>query len=71
VVLGGFIATILLFFYEFWSVKRGNIAWTALVEKEVKVKTQTWKQLWWVVVVSIIVLLLCLAAAVALNNTLN
>ena len=71
VVLGGFIATILLFFYEFWSVKRRNIAWTALVEKEVKVKTQTWKQLWWVVVVSIIVLLLCLAAAVALNNTLN
>lgn len=71
VVIGGTIAAILLYLYEYWSVKRGYMAWTSLVEKEGKVKTQSWKQLWWVILICIVVLVLCFAAGVALNNSLN
>jgi len=71
VVIGGIIAVILLFSFEYLSVKRGYLAWTALVEKETKVKTQSWKLLWWVILVCVVVLVLCLAAGVALNNYLN
>jgi len=71
VVMGGFIAAILLFFYEYLAVKRGYIAWTALVEKETKVKTQSWKQLWWCILICIVVLILCLVTGIAVNNSLN
>jgi hypothetical protein len=71
VVIGGLVAAVLLLLFEYWSVKRGYVAWTALVEKEIKVTTQSWKQLWWVILVSVVVLVLCLAAGVALNNSLS
>jgi hypothetical protein len=70
-VAGGFISAMLLAPYAYWSAKRGYVAWTALVEKDTKVTTQTWKQLWWVILVSVVVLLLCLLAGVALNNSIG
>jgi phosphate/sulfate permease len=71
VVMGGVIAAILIYIFEYWSVKRGYIAWTALVEKDIKVNTQSWKQLWWVMLLCLAVLILCLAAGVALNNLMS
>jgi hypothetical protein len=71
VVMGGVIAAILIYIFEYWSVKRGYIAWTALVEKDIKVNTQSWKRLWWVMLLCLAVLILCLAAGVALNNLMS
>jgi hypothetical protein len=71
VVMCGVVAAMLLYGFEYWSVKRGYLAWTALVEKDMKVTTQSWRQLWWVILISVVVLLLCLVAGVALNNSLS
>jgi hypothetical protein len=71
VVMCGVVAAMLLYGFEYWSVKRGYLAWTALVEKDMKVTTQSWRQLWWVILIGIGMLILCLVAGVAINNSLS
>jgi hypothetical protein len=68
---GGMISAILLFFYEYVAVKNGFIAWTALLEKEIPIKTPSWKKLWWVILISLLVLFLGLLGGISFNNYLS
>jgi MFS family permease len=68
--LGGFIAALLIFFFEKWTVKRGYLAWSSTIEKSLETKTQSWKQLWWCVIICLVVLFLGIFAGISINNIL-
>jgi hypothetical protein len=71
VIMGGFVSAFLLYIFEYWNVRGGYLAWSALTDKESKVDTKSWRSLWWWVLISIAVLLLSLFAGVIINNNLS
>lgn len=71
VVMGAVTAGIILFIYEHWCVRRGFLAWSVLVEKDAKVTTQSWKQLWWWILISIAVMITGVLMGVLINRGID
>jgi hypothetical protein len=68
VVGGALLGWLLLTLYQSWAVRRGLSAWYALTAGDGKVRTGSWRALWWWVLISYVVLVGGLAASVILQQ---
>jgi hypothetical protein len=68
VVAGSLIGGIFVFFYEYWALKRGYMAWNVFAGDEGEVTTPGWRKIWWLVIISIIILFAGLVTGVMLQK---
>jgi hypothetical protein len=54
--LGALVSGLLLFIYESWAVRRGYRAWSVLAWREGRVRSPSWRTLWWWIPLSCIAL---------------
>jgi hypothetical protein len=66
-VLGALLSGLLLFVYEFWAVRHGYRAWSVLAWREGKVRSPSWRTLWWWIPLSC----LALFAGLVVNGILQ
>ncbi len=55
-VAGSLIGEIFVFFYEYWAIKRGYLAWNVFAGNEGEVTTPGWRKIWWWVILSFFIL---------------
>lgn len=68
---GALAGILLLFLYEFWAVRGGFRAWSVPASRETKVRTPSWRDLWWWILLSYVALAGGLAVSVALTGLLT
>jgi hypothetical protein len=56
IVAGSLIGGIFVFFYEYWAIKRGYLAWNVFAGNEGEVTTPGWRKIWWWVILSFFIL---------------
>jgi hypothetical protein len=66
IVAGSLIGGLFIFFYEFWAIKRGYLAWNVFAGNEGEVSTPGWSKIWWWILISVVSLFIGLFAGVAL-----
>lgn len=70
IAAGSLAGGLIMFFYEYWAVKRGYQAWIIYEGNTGEVITPKWGKIWWWILVSISLLLAGLIIAVKLlQNT--
>jgi len=66
IVAGSLIGGIFVFFYEYWAIKRGYLAWNVFAGNEGEVTTPQWGKVWWWILIGILTLLAGLIAGIML-----
>jgi len=70
-ILGSTIGCLLIFIFEYRSVKRGFRAWSLFSQTEEELQIPSWRNLWLWILVSYLVLAAGMAAGIALNNMMT
>jgi hypothetical protein len=67
VVIGSLPGGVLVFLYEWWTVKHGFQAWDVMAWKKEEVRTPSWRKLWWWILISYISVFASLMAGIILQ----
>jgi hypothetical protein len=67
-VVGSIPGGALIFIYERWSIKHGNLAWNVSAWKNGEVQTPSWRKLWWWVLLSYLLMFTGIMSGVILQK---